>query len=123
MLETPVHNFDSLCSRHQPGEISFQSAASLKCNRISPNIYSVLRAFCPLWQEKALLIAGLLNKGIPQRVFAENLQRPTDSGCDACSFLSSRAVCRQEAAEEKVRFVENRPAPETHTAVQHMAQS
>lgn len=87
VLKTLAYYFDSLCSRHQPGEISFQGPVSLNCNRISLNIHSVLCAFCPFWQEKVLLIARLFNKEIPQRVFAENIQKSTDSCCDGCSFL------------------------------------
>lgn len=86
MIKILMHYYGSPCSRHKSGH-SFQGLISLNCNRISLNIHSVFCAFCPFWQEKVLLVAHLFNKEIPQRVFAGNIQKSTDSCCDGCSFL------------------------------------
>lgn len=85
MLQTAQYYFESCCSRHQH-EVSSQGLVLLHYNRISLNKYSGLCAFCPFWQEKVLLIARLVNKGIPQRVFVENIQKFPDSCCEGCSF-------------------------------------
>lgn len=85
MLQAAEYYFDSCCCRHQH-EVSYQGLVLLQYNGISPNMYSYLCAFCPFWQEKVLLIARLVNKEIPRRVFVENIQKFPHSCCEGCSF-------------------------------------